>query len=341
MLKDFAPAAVLFVAASLFAQTPVDGGTGQAAPTLKLSTRIVVLDVVVTDRKGDVVTQNLTRDDFTIVEDHVPQTIRSFDAPSAHAMPAGVVVNSSADLKKIGDAPVTLLVLDELNTIFADMSFSRQAVVKYLQSQPAVLPQPTALLLASNTRFQQLHDYTQNRDELIEQVKRHMPEYPSKAMAGRGGGVAVERMAQSLASLEQIAQASMGTPGRKNVIWVGAGFPSADLVGLDNKTADTILAAVKQCTDQLLAARITMYTINPTMNSTVTIDVETPEDLTMAETENGGEPYSGSVQFSTFAPATGGRSFLSRNDLNQRDCGGNCAGQQLLHVVVCADEPQC
>jgi VWFA-related protein len=294
--------------------------------TLKLSTRIVVLDVVVTDKKGNVVTTNLGKDDFTIVEDKAPQVIRSFDPPSAHAMPANVEVKSAADLKRIGDAPVTILVLDELNTRFEDMSFSRQAMVKYLQAQPPVLKQPTELLLTTNTRFSELHDYTQNRDELIDKVKRHLPEYPSKMMAGRGGAVAVERMAQSLAALEQIAQASSGTAGRKNVIWVGNGFPSADLVGLDEKTSATIQAAVQQCTNMLLAARITMYTINPTLNSTVTVDAETPDDLTMAQTENGGSPYEGTVQFSTFAPATGGRSFLSRNDLNNEIAEGIAQG---------------
>jgi VWFA-related protein len=316
-------AASLLLASSLVAQSQQPQPDVQ---TLKLSTRIVVLDVVVTDRKGNVVTTGLTQDDFTIVEDKVPQTIRSFDAPAAHAQPEGVVVNSAADLKKIGDAPVTLLVLDELNTRFEDMSYSRNATVKYLEAQPAVLKQPTALLLATNTKFIQLHDYTQSRDELISLVKHHMPEYPTKMMAGRGGPAAVERMAQSLAALEQIAKAGMGTPGRKNVIWIGNGFPSADLVGLDVKTADTITTAIRNCTNMLLEARITMYTINPTLNSTVTVDVETPEDLTMAETENGGELYSGSIQFSTFAPATGGRSFLSRNDINNEIAEGIAQG---------------
>jgi len=324
MFPRILPAATLLLASFVFAQTPQPGAVDlpQGPGVLKLSTRIVVLDVVVTDKKGNVVTQNLTRDDFIIVEDKVPQTIRSFDAPSAHAMPAGVVVNSAADLKKIADAPVTLLVLDELNTRFEDMSFSRNATVKYLEAQPPVLKQPTVLLLASNTKFQQLHDYTQNRDELIALIKHHMPEYPSKMMAGRGGAAAVERMAQSLAALEQVAKASMGTPGRKNVIWIGNGFPSADLVGLDVQTADTITAAVKQCTDMLLEARVTMYTINPTLNSTVTVDVETPDDLTMAQSDTGGELFSGAVQFATFAPATGGRSFLSRNDINNEIAEG-------------------
>ncbi len=318
----FALLVSLSMTASLLAQDSQPSGL----TTLKISTRIVVLDVVVTDKKGNLVTTGLGKDDFTIVEDRVPQTILSLELPSAHVLPAGVEVKSSADLKKIGDAPVTVLVLDELNTRFEDMAYSRNAMVKYLQAQPAVLKQPTVLLLATNTRFVQMHDYTQNRDELIDQIKHRMPEYPSKMMAGRGGAAAVERMAQSLASLEQIAQASSGTAGRKNVIWVGNGFPSADLVGVDPVTAATIEAAVKQCTDMLLAARITMYTINPTLNSTVTLDVETPEDLTSAESDTGGELYAGTVQFSTFAPATGGRSFLSRNDINNEIAEGIAAG---------------
>ena len=146
-----------------------------------------MLDVVVTDKKGNLVTTGLGKDDFTIVEDKVPQTILSFEVPSAHALPAGVVVKSAEDLKQIGDAPVTVLVLDELNSRFEDMSYSRNAMVKYLQAQPPVLKQPTVLLLATNTRFVQMHDYTQNRDELIDQIKHRMPEYPTKMMAGRGG----------------------------------------------------------------------------------------------------------------------------------------------------------
>jgi VWFA-related protein len=312
---------LVLLPAGLFCQT---GGQPAPTPTLKVSTTIVVLDVVVTDKKGNLVLDR-KRDDFTVIEDKVGQTIRSFDPPSAHALPAAVVVNGTADLQKIGDAPVTILVLDELNTRFEDMTYSRNAMVKYLEAQPKALTQPTVLLLASNTRFVQLHDYTQDRDALIDQIRHHMPEYPSKMMAGKGGA-AVERMAQTLASLEQIAQASSGTPGRKNVIWVGNGFPSVGLVGLDQQTADTIQGAVKQCTDRLLAARVTMYTINPTLNSTVTVDIQTPDDLETAETENGGDPFGASISFATLAPATGGRSFLSRNDINNEIAEGISAG---------------
>jgi VWFA-related protein len=310
---------------------PSQNGTGQLE-TLKVTTRIVVLDVVVTDKKGTLIHRDLTRDDFTVFEDKRPQTIRSFEPPSEHRMPPRetAIVNSAADLGRIGDAPVTILVLDELNSRFEDMSYSRQMMIKYLQSQPAILKEPTVLMIAMNSTFQQVHDYTQNRDELIVTVKKHMPEYPWRMMnSGKTGPGAVERMAQVMAALQQIGQASTGTPGRKNLIWVGNGFPSANLVGLEQQQADLIEAAMKRCTARLLAARITMYSINPTANSTSMVEADTPDDLNNSMDENGSDPFGmGTVSFTNFAPSTGGVAFTGRNDLNNVIAEGIAKGEE-------------
>lgn len=317
---------------SLFLTTAQVASLAQAAApqTLKVTTRIVVLDVVATDKQGNPV-NGLTRDDFTVFEDKQPQEIRSFETPGEHRMPPGdtAIVNSAADLKKIGDAPVTILVLDELNSRFEDMSFARQMMVKYLQSQSAVLREPTVLMAARNNSFQQMHDYTQSRDELIDVVKKHMPAYPWRMEnSGKAGPGAVERMAQVMAALQQIGQASMGTPGRKNLIWVGNGFPSANLVGLEQHEVDVIEAAMRRCTERLLAARITMYSINPTANSSANIEVDTPDDLNIALEENGGDPFEGgTVSFTNFAPSTGGVAFTGRNDLNNVIAEGVAKGQ--------------
>jgi VWFA-related protein len=154
-------------------------GQDAPSPSITVTTRIVVLDVVVTDKKGALVQRTFDKSDFTIYEGGKPQTIRSFEPPSAHVMPGAgqAIVNSAADLTKIGDAPVTVLVLDELNSRFEDMSYSRQMLVKYLLSQPAVLKEPTLMLVATNTSFQQLHDYTQDRDALVQIVKKRVSQY--------------------------------------------------------------------------------------------------------------------------------------------------------------------
>ena len=50
-------------------------------PTIKVTSALVFLDVTVLDKKGHLVVSGLTKDDFTITEDKVPQTIVSFEAP--------------------------------------------------------------------------------------------------------------------------------------------------------------------------------------------------------------------------------------------------------------------
>jgi VWFA-related protein len=323
------------IAVVVFAVTAVLGGGAQEPVpqpfTLSVNARIVVLDVVVTDKKGKQVKRtDLTRDDFTIVEDGKPQVIRSFETPDAHQMPQveKPIVASAADLKKIGDAPVTILVLDELNSRFEDMSYARNSMMKYLQSQPPVLREPTVLMVAMNTTFQQVHDYTQDRDALIDVVKKHMPEYPWRMMnSGKSGPGAVERMAQVMAALLQISQASTGTSGRKNLIWVGSGFPAADMVGLDTVTADTVQAALKRVTDRMLAARVTLYSINPAPGTTTTVEVDDPSDMDTSSDENGSDPFGGGLaSFEALTTSTGGKAFRGRNDINNEIGEGIATG---------------
>ena len=127
----------------------------------------------------------------------------------------------------------------------------------------------------------------------------------------------------------QHARHLAGIPGRKNLIWVGNGFPSANLVGLEQTQADLIEAAMKRCTARLLAARITMYTINPTANSTSMVEVDTPDDLNTSQDENGSDPFGGgTVSLTNFATSTGGVSFAGRNDLNNVIAEGVAKGQE-------------
>ena len=85
--------------------------------TFQSTTRLVVLDVVVTDKQGKPV-RNLSKDDFTIFEDDKPQTVDSFEAPDQHA-PVPIVADeqnasSSPEIgpPKIGAQPLTILVFD-------------------------------------------------------------------------------------------------------------------------------------------------------------------------------------------------------------------------------------
>src|SRR5580698_1981094 len=90
--------------------------------SLQVQSRLVVLDVVVTDRAG-AIRDDLKAEDFHISEDGIVQKIVNFEIPSAHIIPAKNPIFSTADLdKRAPQSPVNIVVLDELNTTFQDMA---------------------------------------------------------------------------------------------------------------------------------------------------------------------------------------------------------------------------
>jgi hypothetical protein len=58
------------------------------APTIRLTSRLVFLDVTVLDKNRRPVVKGLTKDDFTITDDKKAQRIFSFEAPETHVVDA-------------------------------------------------------------------------------------------------------------------------------------------------------------------------------------------------------------------------------------------------------------
>jgi hypothetical protein len=84
------PLPLILWAVSLSAQNLVP----DAAPTFQTGTRLVQVDVVVQDKKGAV--NGLTKSDFTVLDNGVPQTIAIFSVrdikiiPRAAPLPKGL-----------------------------------------------------------------------------------------------------------------------------------------------------------------------------------------------------------------------------------------------------------
>jgi len=303
-----------------FAQS--DGSTPDQP--LQVNSRLVVVDVVVLDRNGNFVS-NLDRSKFHVVEDKVPQAIRNFDPATAHEMPAGsegkMLVNSSADLPKIGNAPVNVLVIDELNTPFVQIAYAQQMMTKYLKSLPEILPVPTLFIAAGSSRIQVLHDFTQSRADLLASVKTHVTDADFTAMmislnGGRHGNP--NGMVQTLGALEQVASSLRGFPGRKNVIWVGTGYKRAqDLNTMSVLDEDKAKATLAIVTNRMLASHITLYTIDPEGPRAPTQAGETaPSGSSMdGGDDNSDVATSVSMDFEAIARSTGGHSTFGRNDI--------------------------
>ena len=302
-----APAAPAAPAASPQAPTP-----GQAVKnadgtyTIRITSRLVVLDMVVLDAKGAVV-KDLKRDDFHVEEAGQPQTILNFEEAGAHTPGPEMTIDSTADLDRLAPrAPVDIVLLDEFNTRFEDMAFARYSLKKYLEKQPAKLITPTMLIAVSLQKFAVLHDYTQNKEEIISALDHHFAVSPWQVPVG---GWVSERYNTAFITLRSVAEAVMGHPGHKNMIWIGRGFPPSRRAqgGWSIDTENRIFSSVQDCVNILRDARVTLYTIDP---AGVMVDPGVYGGDPMVD------PFGGNYEFNKLAAATGGRTLYGRNDVD-------------------------
>jgi VWFA-related protein len=330
-----APAAmVLLLCLPASAQTKSQTPEARSAPAespyvFTVNARLVVLDVAVTDKAGKPV-DGLTAKDFQVLEDDKPQHIHAFDPPTSHALPAAsvaagiIAVFDPAQPASFGHSPVDVLVFDQLNTHFADSSFARRCLHDYLAGQPALLPQPTTLLTVYDNHFKLLQAFTRDRDALLRAVAAAPVQYPWKLeVNGKAEYGPIERLDQSLRALEEIAQSYSRIPGRKNLIWVGGGFPTINPTTIDGDDAQEVKDALQHVTDVLLDAHVTLYAVDPSSTAagmTEITDSSQAEYLLNAGDALAGnfDPFGSNEDFDRLGPVTGGRVIRGRNDIGEQ-----------------------
>jgi VWFA-related protein len=193
------------------------------------------------------------------------------------------------------------------------MAFARYSLKKYLDKQPDKLGTPTMLIAVDLQHFTVLHDYTQNKEEILDALKHHFVAYPWQLHQYSWVG---ERYATAFVTLRRTAQAVMGHPGHKNMIWLGRGFPPMHRMGtgwsLDTETR--VHNAVQECVNVLRDARVTLYTIDP---AGVMTDPGVYGSDYLGGTSIATDPFGGNYEFNRMAKATGGRTLYGRNDVDK------------------------
>jgi len=129
--------ALIGISVPLVSQNPAPDADTPSS-TLRINSRAVLVDVIVTDRKGNPVT-GLKRDAFTVTEQGKPQGIRYFEehaqAPTAAPMeipkfPPDVFSNFSPYPQP---PAVNVLLLDSLNTRIENQAVVHQQAMKFLK----------------------------------------------------------------------------------------------------------------------------------------------------------------------------------------------------------------
>ncbi|ADW67274.1 VWA domain-containing protein [Granulicella tundricola] len=313
--------------------------------TIRNNARLVVLDMVVTDPKGKVVT-DLKKEDFHVTEAGDPENILNFEVAGSRTPDPSITINSTADLDRLAPrAPVNIILLDEFNTRFEDEAFARYSLKKFLEKQPDKLDTPTMLIAVDLQHFTVLHDYTQNKQEVIAALDHHFVAYPWQVHQGAWLG---ERYGTAFMTLRRVAEAVIGHPGHKNMIWIGRGFPALNFANQPIDTENRVNNAVQECVNVLRDARVTLYTIDP-----AGLQVN-PGVYGNAAAFN--DPFGGEYQFNKLAKATGGRTLYGRNDvdaeigsaiqdgsnfytLTYRPAGNSLDPQKFRKIKVTVDRP--
>ena len=236
-----------------------------AGVTLRAQARLVIVDVVVTDRSHNPI-HGLKATDFSLLENKATQKVLHFEE---HAQQAPTPPGKAAAFPKLPpgiftnyipvpeNTTLNVLLLDSLNTPMRDQAFLRSQLLDYAKQQK---PGTSIAIFSLGTQLRLLQGFTSNPEVLREVMQHHLQRMSPLLGDAVGGGGAPEGTADQLGDLgavlpSQVAaslttfdniQSSFKTqlrarytldamnvlarylanmPGRKNVIWFSGSFP--------------------------------------------------------------------------------------------------------------------
>jgi hypothetical protein len=117
----------------------------------------------------------------------------------------------------------------------------------------------------------------------------------------------------SLRGMCEIAAANGQFAGRKNVIWIGPGFPSLDYSEGPPESKAEMVGYVRETSELMWEGRLAVYTIDPRGLEVVDENIGSN---TVAGFLSPPDSSPGGLVFQQIAPETGGRIFRGLNDLD-------------------------
>ena len=161
-------------------------------PQIRVSTRLVEIGVIVRDKNVPV--ENLTKDDFTVLDRGKPQKIGIFfvnSAPPTQQAAVPLPPNTFSDLPQYSSASqprsVTIVLLDNLNSLYGSAPETTYESTSYwmedlaLQNARAQLvefvktldPRDRVAIYGLRDRLHVLSDFTNNRAQLLAILKKY------------------------------------------------------------------------------------------------------------------------------------------------------------------------
>ena len=268
-------------------QSPEPPPSQQAPPpgfVLRVQTRLVTVDVVATDARGNVV-RDLKPEEFE-VSDGGRQKIAQFAFVDKSVNAASASLSNGAQPRPKGfytnraefedlRLPPTVVLMDALNTEGANLMQSRHDMLRMLRTLPPNTPVAVFLLEQSLVVLQ---DFTSDPALLRAALDKTMSPGNAFAKATQSlEGFEKEnaahtmdiRVATTLDALTALARYLGGYKGRKNLIWVSASFPTVLLPDPDFGTnmnafggTPASIGKVQDAANALTDAQVAVYPVD-------------------------------------------------------------------------------
>src|SRR5713226_10521907 len=180
-------------ASAILVQAQVQQSSSDSTTVIRATTRLVQVDVVVTDSSGHPAKDRLTEKDFTILEDGKPQKVSYFSFQQFEAqekrqlpqLPPHVVTNRPEYRRSVG--PPIILLLDGINTPVENQMVVRQQMLKFLADHFDPHMRIAVFLLGNELTV--LQDFTSDPALLTAAMQKYRSQ---GSAAGRMGGTDVQ-----------------------------------------------------------------------------------------------------------------------------------------------------
>jgi VWFA-related protein len=238
-------------------QAPTGIQNPSEATILRAVVRLIQVTVVAEDGDGRPVS-DLRKEDFLLRDNGQAQKLTFFAEQNSIAArvstvgttpaPAANFFSNHVENSPSGANSVTILLFDALNTDFKDLSYAREKVINFLQHMQ---PQDqVALYVLTPSTLYVMHDFTNDSGTLVRlmggksekasttstgataapgpddaKIEKLIDDSISESNAFFKAGQRVNQVETTSQAMLQIAQNVANIPGRKNLVWISAGFP--------------------------------------------------------------------------------------------------------------------
>jgi VWFA-related protein len=285
----------------------------QTQPAGQQSVNSIQLDVVVASKSGAAV-GGLAQQDFTLLDNGVPQSITSFRSVARGEVPAEVMI-----------------VIDAVNAKAESVAYERTQINKILRANGDVLPHPTTFAVFTEVGTQIHPDSTTDGNALAaafddETIRLRTLSQGNQQSDCTGNGacpdgafeIANERRQLSFKALETVAAYEAARPGRKLVLWISPGWPLLSQPGtlsmFTSLQRQQMFTSIVALSTQVRQARITLYSIDPLATRGVDVrDFSYQAYLKGVTKVKDVQP--GNLGLQVFAVHSGGLALTTGNDL--------------------------